>query len=75
MLGCESGRTFTYHMWGLGLHPQVLQQQKGSTFEISGDKENKMGGYGFERWFRSPDWPEAGGRQCLQQPQLGAGFC
>lgn len=33
-------------MWELGFRPQALQQQKGSAFEISGDKENKMGGMG-----------------------------
>lgn len=33
-------------MWELGFHPQALQQHKGNAFEISGDKENNMGGMG-----------------------------
>lgn len=48
-------------MWGPGFHPQVLQQQKGSAFEISGDKENKMGtGLGDDSSFQAGQKQEEG---------------
>ena len=40
------GECFPSNAQGPGFHPQVLQQQKGSAFEISGDKEIKMRGRG-----------------------------